>query len=166
MPMWYNKQPMNCWTSLHPVVLLFAAAAATPDAHFAAPPGWIAREPSEEMQRAGMVAIWQPAKPNGENIALSILPRDGTETVDAAAATLIREEKEDARDLLSSRHHATCHGKQDGVDINMRFGQLVYQFYHVAVKGRRVYAFMYTHSAQDRITSPSVMRAIDSFCPP
>ncbi len=148
------------------LVPLFAAALAMADPYFAPPPGWVAQQPSQEMMDIGMVAIWQPAKPNGENIALSIYSREGAESLKDEESDLIREEKADARHLVSTRRHATCHGKQDGVDVNMRFGSFVYQFYHLAVKGRRVYSLVYTHSFKDRTINASVLRAIDSFCPP
>ena len=140
------------------------AAAAAP--YFVPPPGWTVDYPTEEMVRAGMVAIWQPSKRNGENIALSRYSRAAGETLADAESELIREETQDGRDLVSTRHHATCHGTVDGGDVTLRFGSFAYQLYHLAIKGPHIYSIMYTHSATDRSVNPSVLRAIDSFCPP
>lgn len=143
--------------------LIFAAVVAGPLSYFVAPPGWVGA-PTPELADIGIVAIWQPARRNGQNIALSVRPHTTGESLGDAVASLISEEQVDERTIVSVRSHATCGAKQAGTDVDMRFGP-VSQFYHVAVTARHVYALIYTHSAGGPVDA-SIMRAFDSFCPP
>jgi hypothetical protein len=148
-------------------LMALLVATAAPDRYFTAPFGWIVSKPPPEVASHGMVAIWQPESGAAEVLTLSIYPRSGVQAdLNSAKAELIREEEKDGRILVSVRHHATCHGKQDGVDVNLRFGRIVHEFYHLAVKGKRVYTLLYTYSPKDQEVKPEVLLAVDSLCPP
>jgi len=140
-------------------------ASAGADRYFIAPPGWIWQPPTQEMLRMGMLGVWQPAKRNGENITLTVISRKGVESLEDFKNNVIDGEEQDGRELTRVRRHRTCHGDQDGFDIDFRF-VIVNQLYHLAVRGKQTYALIYTHSIGDSDTNPTVFQAFDTFCAP
>lgn len=146
-------------------ILLAAATLAGGSPYFVPPTGWNAFPPPDEIRRQGTIAIWLPPKRNGENLMVSVQPLPEGESLQDEKSRVISDETNDGRTLLSVRAHATCKGTVAGTDISMRFGAVASQFYHVAVKDRRVYTFTYTY-APNAQPNPAVIRAFDSFCPP
>lgn len=147
------------------LALLLAAAIAAPS-YITPPPGWTANEPPPDAAAQGIAKIWLPPRTDGQNILLIIHPRtDGTSLQDAVWAVK-HEEAADGRTILGTTTHATCQGKLAGTDVDMRFGTMAAQFFHITVDEQHVYTLIYTHSPKDKGVSDLVRHAIDSFCAP
>ena len=149
----------------HAMLAILLAAGGAAITYFSPPFHWVAKSPPREMMDQGVAAIWLPAKFDGRNIMLVIHPPSHGETLGDAVSALIQEERADGRTIISTKSHRTCHGKENGANVEMRFGSLVSQSYHVAVTNHGEYALIYTHSIHQPVDA-SISRAIDSFCPP
>ena len=102
---------------------------------------------------------------DGQNISLLVQPRNGAEVLDDIVKGLIADETSDGRTLIGTKAHVTCAGKQPGTDVDLLFGKMASQLYHVAVQGNLVYTLTYTHAPNGKVDD-SIESAFDSLCPP
>jgi len=147
--------------------LLLAASAPLPPS-FAPPKGWVEKLPPPS---APVNVIWfSPhfdVNGNGENFSVTIHPAPAGSTLHAEVHRAIDELSRD-RKIVDSHSEPTCRGRQDGWTFDARIplpnGKVVSQVYHVTIVGGRVYAFIFTHAAGDRVER-EITDSIQSICP-
>lgn len=135
---------------------------------FVAPRGWRAKAPPAG---APLDYIWLSphfgVNGNGENLSVTIHPALANTTLDAEVHDAI-DEMSNERIIVNSHAEPTCHGLEAGWTFDARLplpnGKVISQVYHLTIVDGRVYAFIFTHAAGDRI-DPAIGDSIQSICP-
>jgi hypothetical protein len=125
------------------------------------PNGWESLSPPASQ---GIDYVFEPIKRGGPVITVSHSPREPEDSLSDIAAKLAQDERDDGRTIEGVVKRPTCHGAQPGIDIEMAFGPIASQLFHVTMRGDTVYVLMYTY-APNRPQDPEVRKAIDSICP-
>jgi hypothetical protein len=140
--------------------LLAIVATAIGSLQWTQPSGWDSLPPPSNTDIA---YVYLPQSRDGQNIAVSIDPLPRGSSLRDETAKLVNTEANDGRTIVSVKSHATCDGKQPGMDVYAKFGTVASQYYHVTIDNGRMYVFIYTYAPGSTISS-NVANAFESLC--
>ncbi len=134
---------------------------------FEPPKGWVEKAPPP----SGIDFIWLSphfgSGGNGENLTATGHDVPAGSTLASEVHAAIAELSQD-RDISNSHSDPTCHGQQPGWAFAARMtlpnGLTIEQLHHLTIVDRRVWDFVFTHRAGDRV-DPAIAHSIQSICP-